>query len=116
MLDNFHSLTYFLPEIILSVAVLAILTVDLVAGKQSLKRTAGISLVALAAAAVAALAQWDGNATYGLFGGLIAKDPMGDFFGLFFLAVTALVGIAAMRSKDAIDYTAGDKEAGEFYT
>ncbi|MFI5289490.1 MAG: NADH-quinone oxidoreductase subunit N [Polyangia bacterium] len=115
MLDNFQSLGYFLPEIILSVAVLAIITIDVIAGRPSLKRSAGITLGALGLAFVAVLVKWNGDAAFGLFGGLIAKDPMGDFFALFFIVATAIVGISAMRSKDAIDYTTG-KESGEFYT
>ena len=38
-LDNFQSLIYFLPETLLTVAILAILTIDLVIGRPSLKRT-----------------------------------------------------------------------------
>jgi NADH-quinone oxidoreductase subunit N len=46
----------------------------------------------------------------------MARDPMSDFFKVFFLATTALVGAAAMRARDAVDYTDGDKESAEFYT
>ena len=47
MLDNVQSLQYFLPESILSIAILAILTVDLVVLKPSLKRSAYLTFVAL---------------------------------------------------------------------
>ena len=116
MLDNFASLKYFLPETILSVAVLVILTADLIAGKPSIKRSGGLSLLAIVLALVATFARMDQNAAYGLFGGLMAKDPLSDFFKIFFLVTTAFVGISAMRAKDAIDYTDGDKESAEFYT
>ena len=43
MLDNFQSLVYFLPETILAVTILAILAIDLLAGKPNLKRTAWLS-------------------------------------------------------------------------
>jgi NADH-quinone oxidoreductase subunit N len=118
MLDNFQSLVYFLPETILTVAILAILTVDLLAGQPNLKRTAGLALAGLGASFIATVATMDGNAR-GLFGGLIARDPMSDFFKLFFLATTALIGVAAMRARDAVDYDGDkerDKESAEFYT
>jgi NADH-quinone oxidoreductase subunit N len=119
MLNNVESLKYFLPETILSVAVLVILVADLIAGRPNLKRTAGISLGALALALVATLSKMDRTVAHGLFGGLMAQDPMTDFFRLFFIISTALVGISAMRAKDAIDYAADgearDKESAEFY-
>src|SRR5262249_15030145 len=118
MLDNFQSLVYFLPETILTVTILAILTVDLLAGQPNLKRTAGLALAGLGASFIATVATMDGNAR-GLFGGLIARDPMSDFFKLFFLATTALIGVAAMRARDAVDYDGDkerDKESAEFYT
>jgi NADH-quinone oxidoreductase subunit N len=119
MLDNFQSLVYFLPETVLTVTILAILTIDLVAGKPNLRRTAMLSLAGIVASLIATIATMDGNAR-GLFGGLIARDPMSDFFKIFFLVTTALVGLAAMRAKDAVDYSAAgsdrDKESAEFYT
>jgi NADH-quinone oxidoreductase subunit N len=119
MLDNFQSLVYFLPETILSLTVLAIISVDLAVGRANLRRTAGIAMAGLAATAIATLATMDGHQARGLFGGLMARDPMSDFFKLFFLATTALVGAAAMRARDAVDYTATgkdkDKESAEFY-
>ena len=86
MLDNFQSILYFLPETLLSVAVLVILAADLISGRPSLKRSAFITLGALAASLVATLATMDGNAR-GLFGGLIARDPMSDFFKIFFIRI-----------------------------
>jgi NADH-quinone oxidoreductase subunit N len=119
MLDNFQSLVYFLPETILAVAILAILTIDLVAGKPNLKRTAWLSLLGLGASMVATLATMDGNAR-GLFGGLIARDPMSDFFKIFFLVTTGIIGVSALRARDAVAYDAvgseRDKESAEFYT
>jgi NADH-quinone oxidoreductase subunit N len=116
VLDNFQSLRYFLPESILSITVLAIIVIDLIAGKPNLRRSAVLTLLGIGAAAVATIATMNAHAARGLFGGLIARDPLADFFKLFFLATTAAVGVAAMRARDAIDYTAGDRESAEFYT
>ncbi len=116
-LDNVQSLRYFAPELILSVGILAILVADLVVGKPDRKRSFGVAAVSLAIALVATLATMDGRAR-GLFGGLIARDPFTDFFKVLFIVTSALVGVAALRSRDAIEYRPGelqDKESGEFY-
>ncbi len=116
-LDNVASLKYFAPELLLSVGVLAILVADLLAGAPSRKRSGGITIATIVAALVATAATMDGQSR-GLFGGLIARDPFTDFFKLMFLATTAFVGVAAMRSRETIEYQPGehqDKESGEFY-
>jgi NADH-quinone oxidoreductase subunit N len=117
LLDNLSSLRWFAPELILSVGILVILTADLFAAAPSRRRSGGLAIASLALALAATVGTMDGQRR-GLFGGLIARDPFTDFFKILFIAVTALVGIAAMRSKDAIDYAPGenqDKESGEFY-
>jgi len=120
MLDNFQSLSYFWPETILSLAVLVILSADLVAGRPNLRRTAGLSIVALVLSLVATLVKMDHTRAWGLFGGLMAKDPLGDFFALFFEVTGILVCFVALRARDAIDYDAAgadrDRESAEFYT
>jgi NADH-quinone oxidoreductase subunit N len=120
MLDNFQSLSYFWPETILSLAVLVILTVDIVVGRPSLRRTAFLSIASLVIAMAVTLAKMDHTRAWGLFGGLMAKDPLGDFFTLFFEVTGILVSVVAMRARDAIDYAATgmdrDRESAEFYT
>src|SRR5437870_417040 len=117
VLDNVASIAYFWPETLLSLGVLGILTVDLFAKRPSRIRSGGIAVATLIAAILATLATI-GHSPKGLFGGLIAHDPFTDFFRIFFFISTSLVGIAAMRTRDAIDYLPGenqDKESGEFY-
>lgn len=117
MLDNVASLKYFTPELVLSVGILAILVIDLLAGRPSRQRSFLVTIVTLAVTAVATISTMDGEKR-GLFGGLIARDPFADFFKLLFTLVSVLVGIAALRSSDAIEYREGDnqdKESGEFY-
>jgi NADH-quinone oxidoreductase subunit N len=101
VLDNLHSLVPFLPATILSLAVVVILTADLIAGKPSNTRATLLALAGLAAAAYAtvATAAPDGR---GLFFGLMARDPLADFFTLYFLGANALVAWAAWRADDAI--------------
>ena len=117
MLDNAHSMKFFLPEVILSLGVLAILTADLFAKRPSRMRSFGIALASLLGAGIVTLVTMDGQRR-GLFGGLIARDPFSDFFKLLFSATAIFVGIAATRARDAIEYRDvedKDKESGEFY-
>ena len=101
MLDNAHSLGPFLPATIVSLAVFAILAIDLVAGKPSNARATLLTLVALAAAAVATRVTAD-PAGRGLFYGLMARDPLADFFTLYFLVTNAIIAVATWRAHDAI--------------
>ena len=112
--NNFDSLAFFAPELLLGAGALLILIVDLVQ-RGSSRRTAGwIALLALAGAGAALFATADG-AERGLFGGLVARDPFSDFWKYLFLAVTAVVGVVSLRSRETIDYTDGDQDAAEFY-
>jgi NADH-quinone oxidoreductase subunit N len=117
LLDNMQSLRWFAPELILSAGILLILIADLFAPRPSLRRSGAIALASLAGALVATILTMDGQRR-GLFGGLIARDPFTDFFKILFVVATALVGVSAMRSRDAIEYRPGpeqDHESGEFY-
>src|SRR4051812_44693692 len=109
MLDNVASLKYFLPETILSIGVLAILTVDLVARKPDRMRAGAMAIGSIVLALIATFAL-AGHSPRGLFGGLIAKDPFTDFFRIFFFTTTALVGVAALRTRDAIEYQPGENQ------
>jgi len=113
-LSNVASLYWFSPESVLTAGILVILVWDLVVRGVS-RRTAGLlTLATLAAMLVATFVTHDPRPR-GLFGGLIARDPFSDFFKILFAVTTAIVGIMALRAKDAIDYDDGDREAGEFF-
>jgi NADH-quinone oxidoreductase subunit N len=99
--DNAHSLLPFLPATIVAIAVVIILTADLVAGKPSNARATTLTLLGLAGAAWATIATADPQGR-GLFFGLMARDPLADFFALYFLAANAFVAVAAWRADDAI--------------
>jgi NADH-quinone oxidoreductase subunit N len=117
MLDNLHSVRWFLPESVLAVGVLALLLLDLIRGRPSLRDAARLTFITLAVAALATLLSSDGH-THGLFYGLLARDPFADFFKLFFLAVNAVVAVTLLRAREAIDYSDGpnqDEGAAELY-
>ncbi len=128
-LSNTESLKFYAPEMVLSAGILLILVVDLI-GDRMYKRKGGVSnrkvhgTLALVTLAVAgAVLWWVNHSTpesevprgVAIFGGLLARDAFGDFFKYFFLGVTAVVGLMSMRSRDAIDHTDGDRDAGEYF-
>jgi NADH-quinone oxidoreductase subunit N len=113
-LGNLASLYWFSPESVLTGGILVILVWDLCAKRPS-RQVAGLLTVATLALSLVATAATHDARPRGLFGGLIARDPFADFFKIFFALTTAIVGIMALRAKDAIDYEAGDREAGEFF-
>jgi NADH-quinone oxidoreductase subunit N len=114
VLINTESLLPFLPELVLGGGVLLILIVDMLQRGSSRKVASGLTLFTLIAAGAALAATSDGDSS-ALFGGLIARDPFSDFWKVLFIATTAVVGIMATRSRETIDYTAGDRDAAEFY-
>jgi NADH-quinone oxidoreductase subunit N len=105
MLDNAHSLAPFLPQTIVSIAVVMVLTIDLIAGRPSRLRATIVTLAGLVTAIAATLwtAEPDGR---GLFYGLIARDPLSDFFALVFLGTNLLLTLLVWRARDAIDWSA----------
>jgi NADH-quinone oxidoreductase subunit N len=114
-LSNLNSLYWFSPESVLTGGILLILIVDLVARRPSRRLMGALTLLTLLGSLVATLVTRPGRGPVGLFGGLIARDPFADFFKIFFAITTAIVGIMALRAKDAIDYDDHDKEAAEFF-
>jgi NADH-quinone oxidoreductase subunit N len=109
MLDNAHSLAPFAPELTLAATLCVVLVVDLIVGRLRIGWVATLTIGGVAAAAWLTLAT--GHAPpHGLFLGLVARDPFGDFWKLLFLATAALTALVSLRAGDAID-----ESAAEFY-
>ncbi|MDB4969198.1 MAG: proton-translocating NADH-quinone oxidoreductase, chain [Myxococcales bacterium] len=107
MLDNAHSLRAFLPELIVAGTVLAVLFVDLLARRPHVGRAAALTAVGLVAAGAATVMTMRADG-YGLFFGLIARDPLADFFKLLFLATNLLVVLISLRAREATDESAAE--------
>ena len=88
--SNVHSLGAILPEAILVLTLVALLVVDLAARGRRRGVNAGVVCAGLGLAFAAGLLQV-GSAPAFLFQGMLALDPFGIFFKLFFIAVTAVV-------------------------
>ncbi|MBI5479918.1 MAG: NADH-quinone oxidoreductase subunit N [Deltaproteobacteria bacterium] len=113
MFENVASLFLFWPESVLVLGLCLLLVVDLVARGASRALAATITLATLAAVVVATIVT--AGRAGGLFGAMVARDPYADFFKYLFALCSAVIAVTALRSKDAIDYTRRDADAGEFY-
>ena len=113
MFENVASLYLFWPESLLVIGLCVLLVVDLAARGASRAVAAGVALATLAGVVVMTVVT--AGRSGGLFGGMIARDPYADFFKYLFALTSAIVAVTALRSRDAIDYTRRDAEAGEFY-
>jgi NADH-quinone oxidoreductase subunit N len=97
-MDNIHSLRFFLPESVLTVAVLAMLVQDLIV-RRSARRIPSLivgALFWLALTAVATALTPTGDVP--LFGGLLQHDPLRIFFCWLFLGAAVLTVIIAPKS------------------
>src|SRR5205823_12200866 len=98
-MDNLHSLRFFWPESVLTVAVLAMLVQDLIV-RSSARRIPSLivgALFWLALTAVATALTPTGDVP--LFGGLIQHDPLRVFFGWLFLGAAALTVVIVPKSQ-----------------
>src|SRR5438128_9420648 len=92
-MDNIHSLRFFWPESVLTVAVLAMLVQDLIV-RRSKRRVPALVVGALFWLALTAAATWaTPSTTTPLFGGLLQHDPLRLFFAWLFLAAAFLTVI-----------------------
>jgi NADH-quinone oxidoreductase subunit N len=98
-MENIPSLRYFLPESVLTLAVIAMFVQDLIVRKSARRIgwLVGGALFWLALTAVAVAATPDGITP--LFGGLIQHDPMRIFFAWLFLAAALLTVLIAPKSE-----------------
>ena len=97
-MDNIHSLRFFWPESVLTVAVLAMLVQDLIV-RRSGRRVPSLVAGALFWLALTAAATWaTPSTTTPLFGGLLQHDPLRLFFAWLFLAAAFLTVIIVPKS------------------
>ncbi|HEY3354620.1 MAG TPA: NADH-quinone oxidoreductase subunit N [Polyangia bacterium] len=113
MLENVASLFSFWPENALVLGILGVIVLDLVTRGSRPRLMAGLAVATLVGVVVATAVT--AGRQRGLFGGLIARDPFGDFFKYLFALVSGIVGVIALKSKETVDTTRKDPDAGEFY-
>jgi len=114
-LDNVASLRFFLPEAVLTVAVLLLVTVDLLAKRPDRNRAASSRSAACSSPSCSPSSPSTGTAR-----GLFAASSQGSVRRLLQAAVPRdglVIAVAALRTKDAIEYRPNadqDRESGEF--
>ncbi len=107
---NVGSLNYVWPEVILTVAILAVVLVDLFVSGEKVRLLTGMTLVALALVFLALVGLYD-DEPRSLFMGMMALDGFSLFFKLLLVATTGVVVLFGLQSPDI---EAG--RIGEFYT
>lgn len=115
VLDTIPSVRWFWPEIILFITFTLAIAADLLDDKVRSRKSAWVALAGLAAAFVATISAMGATLPAGargllLFRGACAFDPLGSYFKLFFILVSAIVIVLTMRSRDF-----GERKMGEFY-
>ena len=92
--SNLESLRQFVPEALITLAILVLLLVDMATRGRRRGLNAAVAVAGLAAAGAAVLAQVGTPPAY-LFEGMLTLDPFGLFFKIFFVAVGIVVILIA---------------------
>ena len=107
-----ESLRLFLPEVILSASVMAIIFADLLSPRGGSRGGAAIIAVGGALAALGASVALAGSAPTWLFGRMVILDP----FAVFFKVLLSLSLLAAVIMSIGSHEIQGRPNAGEYYT
>lgn len=106
---NLESLSYFWPEVILTLAILVVIVVDLIVPRKKAGLLTGLTLAALGGC-LFAIAGLYGEAPRALFMGMMALDGFSLFFKVLFVVTTIVVTLFGLQSPDI------DRDRiGEFY-
>ena len=98
-MDNIKSLTYLLPELFLSGAILVIIVMDLVFRRANRNYTAHLSIIALAISMLLAFSQYNlGEAS--IFSGMIILDSMAVFIKILTALATMLIIFFTLPDKN----------------
>ncbi|HOE12353.1 MAG TPA: NADH-quinone oxidoreductase subunit N [bacterium] len=103
-MDNLSSLSYFIPELTLTVTLLLVLCSDLLHREQEgLDFPAWLALVGMFVAFVAHFGLY-GKPAVSLFEGMIAHDPFAVFFKGFFIFCTFIIVLLSIYSSEVFYY------------
>jgi len=99
MLGNVDSLRYFLPELVLTGLIIAIIAADLVTKEHKRGVLSAVMLLGLALALVLTL-KTPYSAGTRLFFGMVTLDPFALFFKIIFILAAGLVTIFSVMSRE----------------
>lgn len=105
-MSNFNSLSYYWPELILTVTILVAVIADLCYRREQSVNVAWWVLGGLALTLFAV--RMGGSSVSPLFMGMVASDPFSDFFKVLIILSTALVILMSFNSNELKDYRVGE--------
>ena len=105
-MSNLNSLSYFWPELILTVTVLVAVVADLFYRKEDSFKVAWWVLGGLILTMAAI--RMGGSAVTDLFMGTIALDPFAQFFKVLILLSTVLVILMSFKTDELKNYSVGE--------
>ncbi|TDI94684.1 MAG: NADH-quinone oxidoreductase subunit N [Caldithrix sp.] len=108
--NNINSLSYFLPELILTGMIVVLIIADLLLKKENSAWTSLLALGGLVIAFVAVLNQYD-LGSRSIFNDMLAVDPFALYFKLLFLTSAAFVVLLSIGSVEL-----AGRPVGEYFT
>ena len=106
-MDNLQSLTYFYPELILTVLILACILYDLSIKKEDSNKVGWLLVAGLVIVSAAILFQ-DSQTITSLFSNAIVLDPFASFFKLVIIISTIFVSIFSLYNNELDEYRMGE--------
>lgn len=108
--NNINSLSYFVPELILTGMIVVIIVADLLLKKENSAWTSLLALGGLVATFIAVMAQYD-LGSRSIFNDMLVVDPFSLYFKLLFLASTIFVVLLSIGSVEL-----SGRPVGEYFT
>ena len=106
-MNNLQSLSYYYPELLLTVVILAVIIYDLFLKSEDSGKAGWLLVFGLAAVSIAIYVQNDGITTT-LFTDAIVLDPFSSFFKMVIVLATILVSIFSLYNDELNDYRKGE--------
>jgi len=106
-MNNLQSLSYYYPELLLTVVILAVIIYDLFLKSEDSGKAGWLLVFGLAAVSIAIYVQDDGITTT-LFTDAIVLDPFSSFFKMVIVLATILVSIFSLYNDELNDYRKGE--------
>ncbi len=106
-MNNLQSLSYYYPELLLTVVILAVIIYDLFLKSEDSGKVGWLLVFGLVAVSIAIYVQ-DGGITTTLFTDAIVLDPFSSFFKMVIVLATILVSIFSLYNDELNDYRKGE--------
>ena len=106
-MNNLQSLSYFYPEILLTVVIIAVIIYDLLLKSEESGKVGWLLVFGLVLVFIAIYLQ-DSSLVTTLFSDAIVLDPFSTFFKVVIIIATILVAIFSIYTKELDDYRMGE--------